>query len=133
MRLIVLLASRFAHIRAPFIRFLLSGGLNTAATYLLYLLLLYFLPYSISYTVSFIAGIVIAYFLNRLFVFRNSAGWRTVTLFPLVYLIQYLAGLGIVLIWVEVFGWSAFFAPLAAIIFTIPLTFILSYWVFNNK
>ncbi len=132
-RIIAALPPRFTHLLDPFIRFLFSGGLNTILTYLLYLLLLHFFSYKISYTLCFLTGIVIAYFLNRIFVFRSSAGWRTVALLPLVYLIQYLAGLGIILLWVEVLNWSVFFAPLVAVIITIPVTFMLSYLIFNKK
>lgn len=115
---------------STFTRFLVSGGFNTALTYLLYLVLFRFLSYSISYTIAFAAGIIIAYTLNRYFVFRSHRGVKTVALFPLVYLVQYLAGLGIVSLWVEVFGWNAVFAPIAAIALTVPLTFILSRLVF---
>jgi len=113
-----------------FARFLLSGGFNTASTYLLYLVLFRFLSYRISYTIAFATGIIIAYTLNRYFVFRLHGGLKTVALFPLVYLVQYLASLGIVSLWVEILGWNAVFAPIAAISLTVPLTFILSRLVF---
>ena len=114
-------------------RFLLSGAFNTAATYVLYLFLFSFLSYRISYTISFAAGIIIAYLLNRYFVFDSHGGLKTVALFPLVYLVQYLTGIGIVSLWVEVLGWNAVFAPIAAIVFTIPLTFIMSRLVFVRQ
>lgn len=114
-------------------RFLLSGAFNTAATYLLYLALLRFMPYRLSYTISFICGIVIAYILNLSFVFRAQGGLKTIALFPLVYLAQYLAGLGVVSLWVELLDWQASLAPIAAIIVTIPLTFVLSRLVFDRK
>lgn len=114
-------------------RFLLSGAFNTTATYLLYLALLRFMPYRLSYTISFICGIVIAYILNLSFVFRARGGMKTIALFPLVYLAQYLAGLGVVSLWVELLDWQASLAPIAAIIVTIPLTFVLSRLVFDRK
>lgn len=118
---------------ATFGRFLLSGGLNTAVTYALYIVLLQLLSYRISYTISFCAGIAIAYCCNRFFVFRTHAGASTAALFPMVYIIQYLVGLGVVSVWVETFGWSVPLAPIAAIIVTIPLTFVLSRFVFVPK
>lgn len=116
-----------------FARFLLSGAFNTAATYLLYLLLLRFLTYRLSYSLSFVAGIALAYILNLRFVFRVQGGWKSLFLFPLVYLAQYLAGLVVVSLWVEVLGLTAQLAPIAAIVVTIPLTFALSRLVFGGK
>ncbi|MEN6438529.1 MAG: GtrA family protein [Syntrophobacter sp.] len=118
---------------ATFGRFLLSGGFNTVVTYALYLLLLRFLSYRISYTISFSMGIAIAYCCNRFFVFLTHNGLSTVALFPVVYLVQYLVGLGVVSAWVEILGLSVSLAPIAAIILTIPITFALSRWIFRRK
>lgn len=120
-------------LRGAFVRFLLSGAVNTAATYVLYLLLIRLLPYRTSYTIAFIAGIALAYGLNRFFVFRSKGGLSTVTLFPAVYLLQYLLGLGIVSFWIETLGWYVELAPLAAITLTIPLTFLLSRRLFATR
>lgn len=118
---------------AMFGRFMLSGAFNTAITYILYLVLLRFMSYRISYSIAFVSGIIIAYILNLFFVFRAQGGLKTIALFPLVYLAQYLAGLGIVTLWVDLLNWNASFAPIAAIVATIPLTFILSRLVFDRK
>jgi putative flippase GtrA len=117
----------------PFFRFLLSGVFNTGVTYALYLALLQLIPYHASYSIAFISGIVLAYYFNSKFVFRVKSSVSTATLFPLVYLVQYLTGLGVISMWVELLQWDKVFAPLAAICFTIPLTYLLSKWVFNRK
>jgi putative flippase GtrA len=116
-----------------FARFLLSGGFNTGVTYALYLVLLRFVPYKTSYTIAYITGIVISYFLNRSFVFRANRGLSTAAMFPLVYLVQYLAGLAIVSFWTGILGWNAAYAALPAILLTIPLTFALAHWIFAGK
>lgn len=115
-----------------FFRFLLSGGFNTAATYVLYLLLLYVFQYQVSYTITYVLGIVLAYYLNRFFVFRAKGGLKTIALFPLVYLVQYLVGLGVLSLWVEILGLGEWLAPVAACVVTIPLTFLLSRWIFSG-
>lgn len=115
-----------------FARFLVSGGFNTAVTYALYCLLLLFWPYRMSYTIAFVSGIILSYFLNRVFVFRARSGIGTFALFPLIYLFQYLAGLAVVSIWVEMLAWSTLTAPFAAIALTVPLTFVLSHRLFTN-
>lgn len=114
-----------------FVRFLLSGGFNTAATYALYLVLLQFFPYGVSYTLTFASGIGLAYLLNRYFVFGAPRAGTRILLFPLVYLLQYLAGLLTVFVWVDVLLWRATLAPLASVAVTIPITFVLTKWVFN--
>jgi len=118
---------------SPALRFLLAGGLNTLTTYLLYLLLLASLGYRVSYTISFTAGIVLAYFLNRLFVFKTHRGARSLAMLPLVYLAQYGLGAGIVHLWVEVLGQAKEIAPLLAVVITIPVTFLLSKLAFVNR
>ena len=117
----------------PFARFLVSGAFNTLVTYLLYLLLLQFLSYRISYTISYAAGIVLAYELNRVFVFKAPRSLASIAATPLIYLLQYCVGLGVVSLWVEYLGLSARIAPLVAIALTVPLTFVLTRWVFLGR
>lgn len=108
------------------IRFLVSGGMNTAATYGIYLLLLNWLGYGPSYSVAFAAGILMSYFANRYFVFRAHQGIKTVLLFPLVYLLQYLVGLAVLWIWINLLDWDARLGPLATILISLPLTYVVS-------
>ena len=89
------------------IRFLIAGAVNTLLTVVLYLGLLDLMSHAAAYTVAFVTGIVISYLLNRSFVFRSNGGLDTVVLFPLVYVVQYIVGLAVVLIWVDVLGLPA--------------------------
>lgn len=107
-------------------RFLVSGAFNTLLTYALYLLLLAPLGHRWAYTAVFAAGIALAYGLNRVFVFRAHAGWRSALAMPLIYGLQYALGLAVVALWVEWLGWPAVVAPLAAIALTLPVTYGLS-------
>lgn len=119
--------------RSRFVRFLLSGGINTVATYAIYLALLQLLDYRIAYTVAYLLGVLLSYILNWLFVFRVHRGLSSVLLFPFVYVAQYVASLAIVWMWVQRFGFSKAFAPLIAIAITIPLTYAVSKVVFLKK
>lgn len=110
---------------------MLSGGLNTLVTYLLYLLLLQDLGARQSYSLAFASGIALAYVLGRVFVFRQPARAGRSRYFPLIYLLQYLLGLLVVHAWVEWLGWPPALAALASICLTVPLTFVLSRWVFQ--
>lgn len=119
--------------KSRFARFLLSGALNTAVTYLIYLALLQLIPYIFAYTVSYAGGIAMAFFLNRMFVFKTHRGLKSLLLFPLVYLVQYCVGLIVAVVWVEGLELPRSLAPIASIIVTIPITFILSRAVFARK
>jgi putative flippase GtrA len=118
-------------ISSPFARFLISGGVNTLATYLLYLALLQALPYWLSYAIAFVSGIALAYALNRFFVFGAPRSEKKAAMLPLVYLAQYLVGALIVYLWVDLLHLHAAFAPLASIAITIPLTYAASRWLFR--
>jgi putative flippase GtrA len=113
-----------------FFRFLLTGGLNTAATYALYLILLNFFVYTTSYSISYVCGILLAFLLSRYVVFKEHQGLRSVIFFPLIYLAQYLFGLLVVWFWVKILFMPEFLAPLSAIILSLPLTYTLSKLVF---
>ncbi|UZA70833.1 GtrA family protein [Pseudomonas viridiflava] len=120
-------------LKQDFARFLMSGGFNTALTYGLYLVLLMFLSYNVSYTISYVTGILLAYTLNRFFVFKSHQGLRSVILLPLIYIVQYCLSLVILWCWVEKFQLDARLAPLVAIVLTLPVTFILSKLAFSAK
>lgn len=108
------------------LRFLLAGGANTLITYAIYLSALWFLgwSYAYSYTLSYAVGLVLAYVLNRNFVFASHRGWLSVLLMPAVYVAQYLLGLFIVWLWVRQLGWWAELAPLAAIAGSLPIVVV---------
>lgn len=115
------------------LRFLAAGGINTLITYAIYLSALWFLgwSYAYSYTLSYAVGLVLAYLLNRNFVFKSHRGWLSVLLMPAIYVAQYLLGLFIVWLWVSQLGWWPELAPLAAIAGSLPITFLLSKWIFT--
>lgn len=114
-------------------RFLVSGGFNTALTYGMYLGLLTILPYQVSYTIAYVSGIVLAYVLNRFFVFKSHQGLKSAVMMPLIYLVQYLLSLLILWVWVEKLWFDSRLAPLAAIVLTLPVTFVLSKFAFSKR
>lgn len=116
-----------------FIRFLLAGGSNTLITYAIYLLALNSLGYQYAYTLSYVIGLLISYILNRRFVFQSHRGWLSFVLMPTIYLAQYGLGLFIVWLWVDQLGWRAEPAPLIATACSLPITFLLSKWLFTKK
>lgn len=110
---------------APWLRFLLSGGLNTALTYTVYLLLLPLLSYTLAYSAAFALGLVWAYLLNRHFVFRQHRGLLSVLSVPLIYLVQYGLGLGLLWLWIDWAGFDPRLGPLFVAAASVPV----SYWL----
>lgn len=121
--------------KSSFVRFLISGGLNTALTYVAYLFLLQVANYTTAFTAAYLLGIVIAFTINRSFVFQTHRGWRSIALFPLVYLAQYLTSIAVIWLSIREIHLPAQIAPLIAIATSIPVTFVLSQLVFgkNNR
>jgi putative flippase GtrA len=115
-----------------FTRFIVVGGVNTLLTYFVYAGLLFFWEYPTAYTVSYISGILISYYLNARFVFREKLRLTKALQYPLVYLVQYLLGLGLLYLFVEIARLSKFVAPILIVLLTVPCTYILSRYVIKG-
>lgn len=120
-------------ISSEFYRFILWGCVNTAAGYLIYALLQQFLPYLVSYSVAYILGIIIAYFLNAKFVFRQELRLSRAMTYPLVYLAQYLLGVISLYLLVRVLEVNKLLAPALIVLVTIPITYFLSGRIVASK
>jgi putative flippase GtrA len=116
-----------------FARFLISGGVNTVLTYLVYVALVLFLPYPIAYTVTTILGIFVSYVLNARFVFRRKLTLSGALQYPIVYVIQYFLGLFLLYVLVERARMSKFYAPLLIVGATVPVTYLLSRFVIARR
>ncbi|WUR12354.1 GtrA family protein [[Empedobacter] haloabium] len=108
------------------LRFLAAGGFNTVAGYGLYLLLQLVLPYQAAYFVAFVAGVVGAYCLNTLFVFRTRLSWRTFLAYPSIYVAQYLISAPLLALLVEWLQVRSTIAPLIVSVVMIPVSYLLN-------
>jgi putative flippase GtrA len=120
-------------LRSRFFRFLFSGTINTVVSYAVYLGALQFLSYKVSFSLAYVVGVGSSYLLNRVFVFQQHRGLRSVALLPLVYLSQYLFGLLILWVLVDKLSLSEVFAPLLVTVVTIPFTYLLTRAAFVAK
>jgi putative flippase GtrA len=111
---------------STFVRFSGGGLLNTGLTYVLFLRLTSVLPVSVAYTIAYVSGIVLSYFVTVQFVFRSRASVRTVLRFPIVYVVQYLWGLALLSLLVRALGMAPAVAMLVTIATSVPLTFVLT-------
>ncbi|MFF4774318.1 GtrA family protein [Microtetraspora fusca] len=110
---------------SSFARFLVAGGVNSGATYGLFVVLSWWMPPSVAYSLVFLSGIALSYVLNTAFVFRTRASIGSAVRFPGVYLVQYLTGLALLTLLVRWGVDSRVAMPLTMCV-TVPLTFVLS-------
>ena len=116
-----------------FNKFLFVGALNTALTYLIYIMGLIFFNYLVAYTISFVMGIIISYYLNANFVFKSANSLTKVFRFILIYIMQYLLGMFLLYTLVSLFKLNPALAPFLVVAVTAPFTFLLSRHVFRDS
>jgi len=109
-----------------FFSFLMFGGVNTAATYLLYLWLSSILYYQAAYFIAYLSGILLAYMLNLQFVFKAKNTLRKFALYPLIYVVQYLAGAFLMYFFLQILFLPNAVAPLLVIILLLPMSYFLN-------
>jgi putative flippase GtrA len=112
--------------------FLISGSINTLVTFLLYEKLLAFLNYRLAYTISFVVGIIFAFFFNASFVFKVRVIWKKLPIYSIMYLGQYLIGLFLLDRFIEYFELSHSLALFTVICITTPLAFFFNKVFFEN-
>lgn len=105
------------------LRYLLFGCVNTAGTYLLYIILLSFMPYGYSYLVAYVVGIYFSYYLQSKYVFLKKRHIKSFVFYPLLYVFQYLISAGLIYVFIKYFGAGSYAAPAAAIAITAPLMY----------
>jgi putative flippase GtrA len=120
-------------INREFFRFILWGAVNTLAGYLIYVLLLLFLPYMVSYTVTYVIIVSMSYVLNAKFVFNERLAFKRAIKYPVVYVVQYLLGAASLYFLAAVLGVNKLVAPFLIVFVTIPVTFFLSRRIIGGK
>jgi putative flippase GtrA len=111
---------------AAFLRFLMVGSFNTAAGYLVYLALLQVLHYQLAYALAYCIGIVVSYALNSRFVFRTRWSWDALLRYPIVYVVQYVAGAALLWILVDRLHLMPALGPLVVAAMLAPFSYLLA-------
>jgi putative flippase GtrA len=112
---------------------LIVGAINTLTGYILYVSLLAITSYTLSYTISYILGIFISYYLNSRFVFRTELKLTKAVQYPLVYLAQYVLGIILLRVFVELLGVSQILSPALIILITVPVTYLLNKLILKGR
>lgn len=108
-----------------FARYLAVGAANTAASYAVYLLLLLVADYRVAYTIAYVGGLVGGYLAHARFVFGARAGVRSAAGYLATYAAMYVASLALLAVAVDLLGVPKAFGMLAALAFTVPVSFVL--------
>ena len=116
------------------IKFVIVGGINTLAYYLVYLILLKLLHihYMVSHIIGFIVSFIISYYLNCYFVYRVKPTLKKFLSFPLTQVVNMGMQSLFLYIFVRWFNFPSEIAPFVGLIVTIPITFILSKWILKD-
>jgi putative flippase GtrA len=113
-------------LKNKFVRFLGTGALSTSLSYCLYLFFLGFVSYKFAYTISFVAGIVISYFLNSRMVFGSALRVDRFFKAIAIYLSIYLFNLFFIELLVIFLLVPVQFAPLLAVTVLLPFNYSLN-------
>ena len=116
-----------------FKKFLVVGVINTGSTYLIYLFFNLFVAYSIAYTIAYLSGIAISYYLNARWTFASDISLHSAIMYPSVHVAQYFVGI-LSLHWLIVsLQMDEKVAPLIVVLLTLPVTFLLSKWILTAR
>lgn len=113
--------------------FLLCGAANTGATYALYVLFLLVMPYKPAYSVAYVCGIGVSYFLNSRYVFKEPVTLAKFLKYPVVYIVQYALGIVVLHVCIDILHISQWLAPVVVIIISLPVTFVISKFIIKGQ
>ena len=122
-----------------FFKFGVVGLSNTAISYLIYSLLVYFgLHYLAASVIAFVISVLNSFFWNHKFVFKDKTGGKRDIMRALIRTYASYAFSGLVVsnillyIFIEFFGASKYIAPFFGLFITVPLNYILNkLWAFK--
>ncbi|ANU14239.1 Putative sugar translocase in surface polysaccharides biosynthesis [Planococcus halocryophilus Or1] len=115
-------------LNTEFTRFIFVGVLNTLSYYSIYLVLhnLFNLPYLLAHIVGFLISLNISFFLNCYVTYRIKPTLKKYLYFPLTQVVNMSVSTILIFVFVEFLHLNSNIAPFAAVLFTVPITFIVS-------
>ena len=115
-------------LNTEFTRFLFVGVINTLSYYSIYLVLhnLFSLPYMMAHIIGFLISLNVSFFLNTYVTYRVKPTIKKYLFFPLTQVVNMTVSTILIFIFVEYLKLNSNIAPFAAVIFTVPITFIVA-------
>ncbi|GKW45663.1 GtrA family protein [Planococcus sp. NCCP-2050] len=118
----------FNKLNTEFTRFVVVGVINTLTYYSIYLVLhnLFSLPYMAAHLIGFFISLNISFFLNCYVTYKIKPTLKKYLYFPLTQVVNISVSTFLVFVFVEWLQLDSNIAPFAAVIFTVPITFVIS-------
>lgn len=115
-------------LNTEFTRFLVVGVINTVSYYSIYLLLhnLFSFPYLLAHITGFLISLNVSFFLNTYITYKVKPTLKKYLFFPLTQVVNMSVSTILIFIFVEYLNFNSNIAPFVAVIFTVPITFIIS-------
>lgn len=115
-------------LNTEFNRFVVVGVINTITYYSIYLMLHKWaeLSYLSAHVLGFLISLNVSFFLNSYVTYKVKPTFKKYLLFPLTQLVNMSVSTILIYVFVEFFHLSSSIAPFAAVLFTVPITFLVS-------
>lgn len=115
-------------LNTEFTRFLVVGVINTLSYYSIYLVLhnVFLFPYLLAHIIGFLISLNVSFFLNTYITYKVKPSLKKYLLFPLTQAVNMSVSTILIFVFVEYLNFNSNIAPFAAVIFTVPITFIIS-------
>lgn len=115
-------------LNTEFTRFIAVGIINTVTYYTIYLLLhnALSMPYLLAHIIGFFISLNVSFFLNSYVTYKVKPTLKKYLLFPLTQVVNISVSTALIFIFVEFLKIDSNIAPFAAVLFTVPITFIVS-------
>lgn len=116
---------------ASSIRFIIVGATATGIHYIVYLLILKLVSTNLSYSIGYISGFIVNYYLTAFFTFKTGTSIKK----GLGFLFSNIFNFGFQMLLFNAFLYFQFkkeIVPLLVFIIAVPINFVLVRWVFNK-
>ncbi|MBB5179724.1 putative flippase GtrA [Planomicrobium koreense] len=115
-------------LNTEFNRFVVVGVINTLTYYSIYLLLHKGagLPYLLAHVLGFLISLNVSFFLNSYVTYKVKPTLKKYLYFPLTQVVNMSVSTVLIYVFVEFMHLSSNIAPFAAVLFTVPITFLVS-------
>lgn len=115
-------------VNQEFIKFIVVGGINSAVYYLCYLFGLhgFELHYLVAHVIAVVISVVGSFFLNSYYTYKVKPTWKKFFLFPLTQVVNMTVTAVLLIGLVDFLQLNRSLAPVAAVVVTIPITFIVT-------
>ncbi|WP_416145442.1 GtrA family protein [Planococcus koreensis] len=115
-------------LNTEFNRFVVVGVINTLTYYSIYLLLHKGagLPYLLAHVLGFLISLNVSFFLNSYVTYKVKPTLKKYLYFPLTQAVNMSVSTVLIYVFVEFMHLSSNIAPFVAVLFTVPITFLVS-------